>query len=152
MGRVRTSRGVRNNNPGNIKDFGTSWEGMLPHAERNDAQRAEHVFVVFRHPWWGIRAMAMILRNYSRKHGLNSVEQLMTRWAPQSDSNPTYKYVEFVAAHLGVSSGDTLDLNDFHTMRRLVQAVVQFENGFDPYTWEYDTGLILLGIEPPVAG
>ena len=145
------SRGIRNNNPGNIKDFGIPWEGIMADDDRNAAQKSEKTFVVYRRPWWGIRAMAIIFRNYSRKHGLKTVSGMIKRWAPGSDNNPTDVYVQFVATHLSVRINEQIDVEDFAIMRLLVQAVTQFENGKDPYTWQYETGLILAGIEPAQA-
>lgn len=141
-------RGIRNHNPGNIKDTGIAWRGILPRNERNADQVDEGTFVVFRGPWWGLRAMAMILRNYSVRHGIDTVAGIINRWAPGSDNNP-HGYAPFVARKLDVSVDDHIDVTDYDIMYRLLKAIVQFENGADPYSWEYQAGLILAGIEPP---
>ena len=143
------SRGIRNFNPGNIKDFGIPWNGMMAYDDRDTAQKQESTFVVFRAPWWGIRATAIIIRNYQRRHGLKTIAEIINRWAPASDNNPVSDYAAFVAARVGTPSNYEIDAEDFSTMRAIVQAIVSFENGLDPYTWEYNTGLILAGIEPP---
>jgi len=144
-----TSRGIRNNNPGNIKDFGIPWNGLAEKDRMTAEQREEMIFCVFTGPWWGIRAIAVILKNYSARHGLNSIHKIISRWAPGSDNNQPAKYALYVAEQVGVSVYETIDVLDYGTMRKLVAAIVQYENGADPYTWEYNTGLIMAGIEPP---
>lgn len=149
-----TTRGIRNHNPGNIKATSIDWDGTAALEDRTDEQRGEETFVVFRGPWWGIRAMAKILRNYQVRHGLKTIGQIIGRWAPPADDNPSEEYARFVADRLGVGLYAPLDLSSFDTMRKLVRAITWFENGIrlkiaDPYSWEYDAGLILAGIEPP---
>lgn len=142
------TRGIRNHNPGNIKDFGIPWEGLARWSEMTPEQQAEGVFCVFRRPWWGIRAIAVTLRTYQVKRNLKTVRQIINRWAPHSE-NPTGNYVNYVSSRLDAGPDDPINVLRYRTMRALVQAIVAFENGQDPYTWEYDTGLILMGIEPP---
>ena len=43
---------------------------------------------------------------------------------------------------------DPIDVRDFDVMKRLVNAIIRFENGSNPYNCEVDTGLFLAGIEP----
>jgi hypothetical protein len=144
------TRGVRNHNPGNIKDFGVRWKGMMAPEDRSPTQQNESTFIVFRGPWWGIRAMAVIIRNYYRDHGLATVRQIINRWAPPSDDNPTSDYAEYVAGQLQVDVDELLDVEDYETMRSLVRAIANFENGESrvPYTWEFDAGLLMAEIEP----
>ena len=145
-----TSRGIRNFNPGNIKDFGIPWNGLAAPEQMTLEQKQEMTFCVFTGPWWGIRAIAVILKNYSARHGLNSIHKIISRWAPGSDNNNPARYALYVADLVGVSVYETIDVMDYETMRKLVAAIVQYENGSDPYTWEYNTGLIMAGIEPKV--
>ena len=144
------SRGIRNNNPGNIKDFGIEWKGLMDHRDKTQEHIKEKTFCVFSHPWWGIRAMAKIFTNYQTKHGLWSVRKIVNRWAPPTDDNPTTVYATFVATHMRVDIDAVINLAKYDTMSRLCQSIVRFENGQDPYTWEYACGLILAGIEPDV--
>lgn len=148
-----STRGVRNFNPGNIKDNDVPWKGLADPADRTGEQKDERTFCVFRGPWWGVRAIAVILRNYSRRHGLDTVAEIVNRWAPPSDSNPTSRYFRFVAGRLAVRSDEVIDVEDYETMKKLVRAIVYFENGLDPYegsdAWIYDAGLLLADFEPP---
>lgn len=146
------ARGLRCFNPGNIKRTGIAWDGLMAPEDMTPEQAAETTFCVFRAPWWGIRAMAKILLNYRRKHNLRTVDQIMHRWAPGADNNPTTAYVTYVTRHLGVRRAEEINVEDFETLFPLVQAITWFENGLtiltDPYTWEYQAGLILAGVEP----
>lgn len=136
-----TARGIRNNNPGNIKKTTIEWEGQIDSED-------EQTFAVFSAPWWGLRAIAKILTTYYRKHHLDTPNKIISRWAPSSDDNPEQAYALFIANRLGVNPDDQLEVDDYKIMKQLMQAIVQFENGTDPYSWEYDAGLILAGIEP----
>jgi len=136
-------RGIRNNNPGNIRDTSVPWNGLLP-----GGRDGETTFEVFKASWWGLRALAILLRNYSRKYGLTTVREIINRWAPPSDNNPTSDYVRYVSRKIGRDADATLDMETYDDVRPLVEAIVEFENGEDPYSWEYEAGLILAGIEP----
>ena len=142
------SRGLRNNNPGNIKDFGIPWRGMQALEDRTPEQMSEDTFVVFRAAWWGIRALAILLLNYQRKHGLNTVTDVLGRYAPPSDNNPTSEYALFVAEAMDVLPREVIDLNRYEVMEAMIRAIIRFENGNCPYNCEIQTGLDLAGIEP----
>ena len=87
-------RGIRNRNPGNIRRSGDRWKGLAP-------LQSDPAFFVFETPLWGIRAMAVILRNYQRRHGLKSLAQIVGRWAPAGE-NDTAGYVAAVSKAMGV--------------------------------------------------
>lgn len=83
-----STRGIRNNNPANIRR-GCAWRGL---AER----QTDKEFCQFVSMTWGVRALLVILRTYVVKHHLHSVRAIITRWAPPSDGNNTEKYIESV--------------------------------------------------------
>lgn len=118
-------RGIRNNNPGNIERTGTKWQGMAP-------QQTDSRFIVFESPHWGIRALARTLRTYRNSYGLNTVRGMINRWAPPVENN-TDSYVRSVAAAVGVSPDQPLAF-DAGQLRRLVAAIIQHENGEQPYS------------------
>lgn len=144
-------RGVRNNNPGNLRNTDTPWEGLATLDEMTDEQLGESEFEVFRKPWWGIRAIAKTFLTYQQKYGLKTIAQLIDRYAPDNE-NPTSKYINFVCMRVGRGPDKVIDLTDFEILYPLVKAICHFENGLtdetDPYTWEYIAGLILAGVEP----
>ncbi|PHM65685.1 structural protein [Xenorhabdus stockiae] len=119
------SRGIRNHNPGNIR-HGDNWQGL------SDPQ-TDNAFCQFTAPEWGIRAMLKILRNYERKYGLNSIRQIITRWAPPHE-NQTENYIAYVCKVVGIASHAVIDVDNAVTMRRLVKAIIQMENGQQPYS------------------
>ena len=69
------TRGLRNNNPGNIRKSATAWQGLSP--TQTDAS-----FFQFISPEYGIRALATILGTYMKNYGLVTVSDIISRWAP----------------------------------------------------------------------
>lgn len=118
----RIPRGIRNNNPGNIR-HGDSWKGLTPEQPDPD-------FCTFSTPEYGIRAMGVILLNYQRKHGLKTIRQIITRWAPPSE-NDTDAYVTHVADRLGVRPDEVVDVA--RVLPALVACIIRHENGQHPY-------------------
>jgi hypothetical protein len=71
-------RSLRNNNPGNIEKSAVKWQGEV---EGSDSR-----FVTFATPEDGLRAMQQNLLTYQDKHGLNTVEGIIGRWAPAKEN------------------------------------------------------------------
>lgn len=120
------ARGIRNNNPGNIR-WGDDWQGLVPKSERTDKS-----FCQFTASEYGIRAMIIILRNYEKKHGLNTVRKIINRWAPPVE-NDTESYINSVAKQVGVDADKVIDVTDSRVMIPLLEAVITHENGNQPY-------------------
>lgn len=120
-----TARGLRNNNPGNIERSGVTWQGMA-----ND-QSSDSRFIVFASPEYGIRAMARVLKNYVAQ-GYNTVQEIINRWAPPIE-NDTGAYVRAVAANVGVDPNTPIDASH---MPGIIAAIIQHENGMQPYSAE----------------
>ena len=83
-----STRGIRNNNPANIRR-GCAWKGLTE--KQTDKEFCQFVTMT-----WGVRALLVTLRTYVRKYHLHTVREIITRWAPPSDGNNTEKYIEFV--------------------------------------------------------
>lgn len=113
------ARGVRNNNPGNIRKSKDVWVGQTG----NDG-----AFVTFATPAHGIRATGRNLLSYARQ-GYVTPEQIITRWAPPEDDNDTEGYIKFVSEYLNVPRDTRLDLTDLNTLTRLSMAIMIKENG-----------------------
>lgn len=118
-------RGIRNNNPGNI-EAGIGWKGETGTDGR---------FAQFATPEHGIRALALNAVNSQRIHGNDTVLDLIDRWAPPSENNTT-AYAAQVAKALGVGIDDPVDLSNPETLAKFTAAVIQHENGKQPYTAE----------------
>lgn len=117
-------RGIRNNNPGNIR------KSDVPFAGKVDGK--DGAFESFATPRDGIHALAVNLLSYQKNHGLNTVEDIIGRWAPPSENN-TKSYAKRVATELGVKPGDQLNLSNEDTLSKLTQAIIRHENGKQPY-------------------
>ncbi|HGF8676305.1 TPA: structural protein [Salmonella enterica subsp. enterica] len=126
---MNTPRGIRNNNPGNIR-WGDDWKGLAPKSQRTDKD-----FCQFITPEYGIRAMIVILRNYQRKHGLNTISGIINRWAPTNENN-TQAYIDSVAKSTGVTPDQFIHTDDSRFMMKLLQAIIRHENGVQPYGFD----------------
>lgn len=125
-GKRLISRGIRNNNPGNIRHSSAAWLGK-------SAQQTDNQFLQFDSPEYGLRALGVTLRTYFNKHGLQTVRGIINRWAPPVE-NDTLSYVNAVAKALGVTPDQKLD---FYTqLPRLIAAIVKHENGSQPYSMQ----------------
>lgn len=120
------SRGIRNNNPGNLDKSNSPWKGKIDNP-------AEPRFETFDTPVNGIRALAKVLLTYYRVHRLITVQSIITRWAPPSE-NDTNAYAKAVAKALGVSPHTVINVENPDTLRALVEAIIWHENGQQPYT------------------
>jgi hypothetical protein len=125
------TRGLRNQNPGNIR-HGADWQGMAPHQDDPD-------FVTFLSPQWGIRAIVRILRSY-KAHGLKTIGAAIDRWAPPNENN-TGSYILAVCKECGLQPDTIVDYDNI--MMTLVKAIIRHENGEQPYTDD----VIQMGIE-----
>lgn len=80
-----TPRGIRNNNPLNIRRGNSKWQGMKPRQTDRD-------FCQFATIDYGYRAAFKLMQTYYEKYGVRSVADLIGRWAPPSE-NRTREYV-----------------------------------------------------------
>lgn len=113
-------RGLRNNNPGNIRHGTAPWRGEIPGDDPD--------FISFDTMTDGIRAMARLVRNYQTLHRLDTVAAIVGRWAPPNE-NDTAGYIAYVAESVGVAPDAGLDLSHAAVLGRLVYAVICRENG-----------------------
>jgi hypothetical protein len=121
------ARGIRNNNPGNIV-LGAKWRGEAP---GNDPR-----FATFESPEAGIRAMGKNLLVYRNEYDIATVEGIVSRWAPDAENGKaaTGGYIAAVAKALGVKPDERIDVADAQTMDALIRAMIQAENGKQPYS------------------
>ncbi len=125
---VDGTRGIRNNNPGNIEfNDNNSWQGQTGSDGR---------FAQFETPEHGIRALGKNLLSYARQ-GYDTPATIIGRWAPpgkDGKENDTQAYIDSVCAQLGVKANDPLDLTNADTLTSLCNAIMKQENGKVPYT------------------
>lgn len=135
---LKLTRGVRNNNPGNIEK-GIKWKGLA-------AVQPDPRFATFIHPKWGFRAIARILLGDWRE-GQNTVRSLIEEWSPPIDvfggvAKPqnTEAYVQAVAKHLRVKADQPINVPD--KLPGLLDAIARHENA----GYRYDPAIIAEGI------
>jgi hypothetical protein len=117
-------RGIRNNNPGNIR-HGSNWQGMQP-------TQSDPEYIQFLDPVSGLRAMARILMNYKRLHGIDTLRGVISRWAPDSE-NPTAAYIRNMEIWTGIPAEQPIDLEDATILSRIIPGIIRQENGSNPY-------------------
>lgn len=133
------TRGIRNNNPGNIRVSKDQWEGMTGD---------DGAFVTFDSPESGVRALGKNLLSYGRQ-GYDSIEKIINRWAPPNE-NDTQAYINSVVAATGIPATQSLDLSDPDTLSSLAQAISFHETGsrYDPEVYQKGVARALNGISP----
>ncbi|MBO6059398.1 MAG: hypothetical protein J6P67_04560 [Bacteroidaceae bacterium] len=96
-------RGIRNNNPLNIRKSGVKWQGLKTLQEDKE-------FFQFETIEWGWRAAFVILcRTYYGKYKLRTIRDIVSRWAPPKENN-TEAYIRHVSDYTGI--GPDRDLGD----------------------------------------
>jgi len=118
-------RGERNNNPGNLNYAGQAG-AML--------ERSGGRFAKFQSAYDGLRAMARQLMLYA-KRGINSVEGIISTWAPSSENN-TGAYVNSISSRLGVDPKAALNLQNPQVLSQLMNGIIHHENGRNIYSSE----------------
>lgn len=122
---IETPRGIRNNNPGNIRHSRVKWVG-----EADDQPDAD--FVTFSAPEYGIRAICKILLSYQADDQCKTIRQMISRWAPQNE-NDTQAYVSAVSTGCGCAPDELVNVRLASVMAPLVEAIIRQENGEQPY-------------------
>ena len=117
-------RGIRNNNPLNIRRSKDKWKGMK--ALQSDAQ-----FVQFESLEWGWRAAFWLLtRTYYHKYRLFTIRAIVTKWAPAIENN-TKAYIANVSRLTGIDSDEPLGIPSEKPSRWIAVALAMAiqENG-----------------------
>lgn len=120
MNRKPLPRGIRNNNPLNIR-IGNVWLGEEPHPTDNEFEQFVSMF-------YGLRAGFILLRRYIRRYHLTTVPDIISRWAPNNENN-TMKYIDTVCQLSGIAPDEQLDYGDEETLVNLVDAMILVECG-----------------------
>lgn len=131
-----TPRGLKNNNPLNIRRNNTKWQGLAK-------EQTDKNFFVFIAPEWGYRAALRTLQNYKRVHGLDSVAKWITRWAPPCE-NDTEKYIDVVCGRADIARDCSPNISNKIVMCRIVAAMSYMENGVEAVVEDIYKGWDLL--------
>lgn len=134
-----TPRGIRNNNPGNIRNSDvTGWKGEVTADAKKD-----NAFEEFKDMAHGYRALIKLLQNYRRKHGCQTIADFIGRWAPRTENN-TSGYIASVCREMQVPTTFVPDVDDKGTMCALAAAISQMENGIPAVRADVEAGWELL--------
>lgn len=124
-------RGIRNNNPLNIRRTQSKWLGEVDSLK---GQR-DAAFCQFSSLVYGYRAAGKLLQTYQTKYKLYVLNQIIGRWAPPCENN-TRSYATTVANQMTkelwtpIYVASLLDLvKDRATLRALLVSMHLVENG-----------------------
>ena len=129
------SRGLKNNNPGNIRRSKTRYVGEI--SPSTDAE-----FKQFESVAYGYRAMFVLLDSYRRRYSLSTIRQMINRYAPPSE-NFTEGYIRFVAQRTGIRPDEVLDTRSERDMVPIVMAMSEIENGVKAVVADVEAGWAL---------
>ena len=115
------SRGIRNDNPLNIRHGKSQWVGMRE--KQTDKQ-----FVQFTERVYGYRAAFVLLRNYIGK-GKDTIGKIIAKWAPSSDGNNTQSYINYVSKSTGINASHALRWEDKNDLVEVVRSMAHMESG-----------------------
>lgn len=119
-----TPRGIRNNNPLNIRRSKSQWKGL-------SETQTDTAFCQFESIEYGWRAAFYLLtRTYYGKYHLNTIRSIVSRWAPESE-NDTEAYIASVSSISGIQPDEPLGAPADHAARWLMlgAAMAIHENG-----------------------
>lgn len=130
-------RGLRNNNPGNIRlSASTRWQGEIRPSQ-------DKSFCQFSTMAYGYRALIKLLQNYGKINGCRTLSDYIHRWAPPSENN-TSGYLARVCREMQVPATYVPNVNDRATMCALAAAMSEVENGVPAVMADVTTGWNLL--------
>lgn len=109
----RLPRGIRNNNPGNLR----SWRD----------KPTEGGFAKFETLQEGLMAEQKQLSLYGQR-GLNTLESIASRWAPSSENN-TAAYIAGLSRSTGYKANEPLNMGDPEVLKKVANAINAQENG-----------------------
>lgn len=139
------SRGLRNNNPGNLRMTNIKWQGKIPNAQNTDGAFEQFTDVRF-----GIRALIKDISGDIKNKGLNTIQLLINAYAPGSDGNNVNAYVNHVSSYTGIPITQIIGTSK-STIMSIVKAIVAMELGstyaskisqsdYNDAWWMHETG------------
>ena len=120
-GDKRGSRGLRNDNPLNIRHGKSQWVGMRE-------KQTDKSFVQFTESMYGYRAAFVLLKNYIGK-GKDTIGKIIAKWAPSSDGNNTQSYINYVSKSTGIKASHALKWEDKDDLVEIVRSMAHMESG-----------------------
>ena len=100
---MTTPRGIRNNNPLNIRKSKDKWKGLR-------AQQQDAAFCQFENMEWGWRAAFWLLtRTYYHTYRLFTIRTIIQKWAPPHENN-TASYIANVSKLTGIGADEPIGI------------------------------------------
>ena len=126
---MKQSRGIRNNNPLNIRHSADKWQGM-------SEKQTDKAFVQFKSMAYGYRAAWLILQSYYHRFYVQSkpftVRNIISRWAPPKE-NDTESYIRSVLSIAGIGGKENLlppeNVDSYYRLNKLLEAMTCLECG-----------------------
>lgn len=110
------TRGIRNNNPGNLR-----------YAGQRGATSDEDGFAVFQEQRDGIAALDRQIDLYLQR-GKDTLAEIIETYAPPNE-NRTDDYTRYVARETGIEADQQIDRNDVASVSKIIRAIIDYENG-----------------------
>jgi len=126
LGYHNLPRGIRNNNPGNLRMTSIPWKGKISVARNTDG-----AFEQFERYVYGIRAMMKDIIN-DMGEGKNTIRKIINEYAPASE-NATEAYIDQVSRYTGFGPDQPL-APTYLTFVRLIPEMIKHENGIPAIT------------------
>jgi len=127
------SRGLRNNNPLNIRHNTDVFQGEIKGTDKS--------FKTFSSMPYGYRAAFVTLATHNTR-GWNTIEKIISRWAPPCE-NDTEKYIANVEKWSGVPRNKELTAADGADYILIVVAMCFMENGKNADINQVKEGFVL---------
>ena len=96
---VKLPRGIRNNNPLNIRLSSDKWQGQRPLSSSPEGEKSFCQFESMAYGWRA--AFRLLCHTYYGKYKLRTIRALITRWAPPKENN-TEAYIRRVTDRIGI--------------------------------------------------
>lgn len=130
--KTQKPRGLRNNNPGNIRKNNITYQGEVVPSK-------DEAFKQFTTMVYGYRAMFVVLHTYQRKYGINTISDMIIRYAPAIE-NHTTEYIRAVSEASGVPATSHITTTNADVMIPIVAAMSRVENGVPADMREVEQG------------
>ena len=125
-------RGIRNNNPLNIRRSADRWQGEATAQTDKNFVQFETMAYGYRAAW---RLMQTYYRRLRRQKKRFTVENIIARWAPPNE-NDTTAYTRAVLMLGGLGGNENLlppqNVRGYGRLARLMEAMTVVENGIRP--------------------
>jgi len=115
------TRGIRNNNPLNLRCSSSNWKGKV-------LVNRDGTFEQFVSMYYGFRAAILTIETYIIKHRCNTIRTIINRWAPDCDGNDTEQYIHHVCHFTGIGGNEPLSNYD-PRLKEIVWAMAKMESG-----------------------